>query len=82
MFNLTMTTDTTTDITITIKLEEDPEIAYFTWRIQVEDMVSNAATVVVPTGLLPLVMKDPHGQRIPLTELLPQGGPLLSPHDL
>jgi hypothetical protein len=36
-----MTTDTT-DTTLSINLEEDPELSYFTWKVQVEDVASNA----------------------------------------
>ena len=52
-----MATDPT-DTTFTINLEEDPEIAYFTWKVEAEDVASKAATVVEPTGLLTLIMKD------------------------
>ena len=49
-----MTTETTNDSTvIDINLEEDPELSYFTWKVQVEDVASNAATTVEPTGPLP-----------------------------
>ena len=76
-----MTTDTATDAVFTINLEEDPEIAYFTWKVEAEDVASNAATVVEPTGLLTLIMKDNEWATYPLTESLPQGEPSPSPHD-
>ncbi len=74
-----MITDTTTDTTFTINLEEDPEIAYFTWKVEAEDVASNAATVVVPTGLLTLIMKDHEWTTYPPNRTTSPGG---SPHDL
>ncbi len=54
------TTDTTTDIcNITLNLEEDPELSYFSWKVQAEDAASSVATLVEPTGLLTLILKDP-----------------------
>jgi hypothetical protein len=56
-----MTTETTNDSSdsaININLEDDPELSYFTWKVQVEDDASNAATLVEPTGLLTLIVKD------------------------
>ncbi len=54
--------DTTNDNSdISINLEEDPELSYFTWKVQVEDVAfnANAATLVEPTGVLTLIVKDP-----------------------
>jgi hypothetical protein len=44
--------------TIAVTLDDDPEINYFGWRICVEDVAANAATLIEPTGLLTLVMTD------------------------
>ena len=59
-----MATDNT-DTTLSINLEEDPELSYFTWKVQVEDVASNAATVVESTGLLTLILKDPAWEAYP-----------------
>ena len=71
--NLTMATDPT-DTTFTINLEEDPEIAYFTWKVEAEDVASNAATVVEPTGLLTLIMKDNEWATYPPNRTTSPGG--------
>ena len=68
-----MTTDPT-DTTFTINLEEDPEIAYFTWKVEAEDVASNAATVVEPTGLLTLIMKDNEWATYPPNRTTSPGG--------
>ena len=43
---------------IAITLDDDPEINYFGWRINVEDVAANTATLIELTGLLTLVMTD------------------------
>jgi hypothetical protein len=56
-----MTSNTVTaadQYTIAVTLDEDPEINYFGWRICVEDVAANAATLIEPTGLLTTVMTD------------------------
>jgi hypothetical protein len=44
--------------TIATTLDEDPEINFFVWRINVEDVAANSATLIEPTGLLTTVMTD------------------------
>jgi hypothetical protein len=44
--------------TIATTLNEDPEINFFVWRINVEDVAANSATLIEPTGLLTTVMTD------------------------
>ena len=68
-----MATDNT-DTTLSINLEEDPELSYFTWKVQVEDVASNAATVVESTGLLTLILKDPAWAAYPPNRTTSPGG--------
>ena len=69
--------DTTNDKSdININLEEDPELSYFTWKVQVEDVASNAATLVEPTGLLTLIVKDPAWEAYPPNQSVSPGGTL------
>ena len=68
-----MATDNT-DTTLSINLEEDPELSYFTWKVQVEDVASNAATVVEATGLLTLILKDPAWEAYPPNRTTSPGG--------
>ena len=70
-----MTTETTNDSTvIDINLEEDPELSYFTWKVQVEDVASNAATTVEPTGLLTLIVTDQAWAAYPPNQRVSPGG--------
>ena len=70
-----MTTETTNDSTvIDINLEEDPELSYFTWKVQVEDVASNAATTVEPTGLLTLIVNDQAWAAYPPNQRVSPGG--------
>ncbi len=55
------TTDTTIDvcdIALNLNLEEDPELFYFSWKVQVKDATSSVATLVEVelTGLLTLIL--------------------------
>ena len=69
------TTDTSTDTcSITLSLEEDPELSYFSWKVQAEDAASSVATLVEPTGLLTLILKDPAwAQYAPNRSVSPNG---------
>ena len=61
-----MTTKDSTDLyTITTSMDLDPEINYFGWRLNVEDVAAGAATLIVPTGLLTTVMTDPEWNAYP-----------------
>ena len=44
--------------TIATTLDEDPEINFFTWKLNIEDVAAGAATLIEPTGLLTVVMTD------------------------
>ena len=44
--------------TIATTLDEDPEINFFTWKLNIEDVAAFAATLIEPTGLLTVVMTD------------------------
>jgi len=48
----------TDQFTIATTLDKDPEINFFVWRINVEDVAANSATLIEPTGLLTTVMTD------------------------
>ena len=64
------------DCNISLSLEEDPELTYFSWKVQVEDAASNAATLVEPTGLLTLILKDPAWEAYPPNRVTSPGGTL------
>jgi hypothetical protein len=44
--------------TIASTLDEDPEINFFTWKLNIEDVAAGAATLIEPTDLLTVVMTD------------------------
>ncbi len=69
--------ETNTDICkIALNLEEDPELSYFSWKGQVEDAASSVATLVEPTGLLTLILKDPAWALYPPNRSVSPGGTL------
>ncbi len=71
------TMETNTDICdIAFNLEEDPELSYFAWKGQVEDAASSVATLVEPTGLLTLILKDPAWALYPPNRSVSPGGTL------
>ncbi len=39
-------------------LEHEPELLFFTWKVQVQNLAVNKATIVAESGLLTLVMTD------------------------
>ena len=39
-------------------LEHEPELLFFTWKVQVQNLAANKATIVAESGLLTLVMTD------------------------
>ena len=46
-----MATKDSTDLyTIATTMDNDPEINYFGWRLNVEDVAAGAATLIEPTG--------------------------------
>ena len=54
-----MSTKDSTDLyAIATTMDVDPEINYFGWRLNVEDVAAGAATLIEPTGLLTTVMSD------------------------
>ena len=54
-----MSTKDSTDLyAIATTMDVDPEINYFGWRLNVEDVAAGAATLIEPTGLLTCVMTD------------------------
>ena len=70
-----MTMDATNDSsTINTNLEEDPELSYFTWKVQAKDGASNAATLVESTGLLTLLVNDPTWAAYPPNRSVSPGG--------
>ena len=44
--------------TIATTLDEDPEIIFFTWKLNIEYVAAGAVTLIEPTGLLTVVMTD------------------------
>ncbi len=44
--------------TIATTLDEDAEINFFTWKLNIEDVAAGAATLIEQTGLLTVVMTD------------------------
>jgi hypothetical protein len=53
-----MTTNNNSNSDIGISLEHDPELSYWSWKINTENTVANMATLVHPTGLLNDVLTD------------------------
>jgi hypothetical protein len=47
-----------TSYDITINLEEDPELNILNWKLKVQEVASNLATTVTPTGLLTQILDD------------------------
>ncbi len=43
---------------ISCSLEHEPELIFFTWKVQVQNLAANKATIVDPSGLLTLVLDD------------------------
>ena len=43
---------------IGVSLEHDPELMYFTWKVNVQNRAANMATIVDRTGLLSLILTD------------------------
>jgi hypothetical protein len=39
-------------------LEHEPELLFFTWKVQVQNLAANKATIVDASGLLTLVLSD------------------------
>ena len=59
------TKDSTELYAIATTMDVDPEINYFGWRLNVEDVAAGAATLIAPTGLLTSVMTDPEWDAYP-----------------
>ena len=60
LVNSRMTT-TTIDPLATVMgccLEHEPELLFFTWKVQVQNLAANKATIVHSSGLLTLVLND------------------------
>jgi hypothetical protein len=53
-----MTTNNNSNSDIGISLEHDPELLYWSWKINTENTAANMATIVHPTGLLNDVLSD------------------------
>jgi hypothetical protein len=69
------TTDTTADTCdISLNLEEDPELTYFSWKVEAEDAASSLATLVEQTGLLTSILKDPAWALYPPNRSASPGG--------
>ncbi len=43
---------------VACSLEHEPELIFFTWKFQVQNLAANKATIVDPLGLLTLVLDD------------------------
>ncbi len=43
---------------ITCSLEHEPELVFFTWKVQVQNLAASKATIVDASGLLTLVLDD------------------------
>ena len=43
---------------IACSLEIEPELVFFTWKVQVQNLASSKATIVDVSGLLTLVLDD------------------------
>jgi hypothetical protein len=43
---------------ITCSLEHEPELIFFTWKVQVQNLAANKATIVDASGLLTLVLDN------------------------
>ena len=43
---------------IGVSLEHDPELMYFTWKVNLQNRAANMATIVERTGLLSLILTD------------------------
>ena len=54
--NIINTSTATTEIGAS--LEHDPELMYFTWKVNVQNRAANMATIVDRTGLLSLILSD------------------------
>ncbi len=39
-------------------MEHEPELLFFTWKVQVQNLAANKATIVDASGLLTLVLSD------------------------
>jgi hypothetical protein len=52
------TTESANQYHIATTLDIDPDINYFGWKLNVEDVAAGAATLIEPTGLLTTVMGD------------------------
>ena len=52
------TTESADQYHIATTLDVDPDINYFSWKLNVEDVAAGAATLIEPTGLLTTVMSD------------------------
>jgi hypothetical protein len=50
---------------ISTVLDVELEVNYFLWKINVEDVAANAATLIEPTGLLSMVMNDEEWNNYP-----------------
>ncbi len=58
---MTTTNTTTIDPLATLMgccLEHEPELLFFTWKVQVQNLAANKATIVHSSGLLTLVLND------------------------
>jgi hypothetical protein len=54
-----MTTDQAARFVIATPMDTDPELAFFTWKVNVEDVAAGATTLVQPTpGLLSILLSD------------------------
>ncbi len=59
--NSRMTTTTIDPLATVIgcSLEHEPELLFFTWKVQVQNLAANKATIVDKSGLLTLVLNNP-----------------------
>ncbi len=72
-----MTTTTTIDplaTGIACSLEHEPELVFFTWKVQVQNLAASKATIVDASGLLTLVLDDGEWNIHSVNQLVDIGG--------
>jgi hypothetical protein len=61
---------------IDTSLEHDPELNYLPWKVSVENVAANKATIIAPTGLLTDILSDSQWDTLPLNRATSPGGTL------